>query len=89
MALVKFQGTDPGEMASVRTTEFVDDLGLKPGDAARSAFSSRVTGIRCLTPCLHGPISAGSRARLLSAVSPRPQDVVQRSSAATKKGLRR
>lgn len=32
MALVKFQVTDPGEMASVLTTESVDDLGLKPGD---------------------------------------------------------
>lgn len=32
MALVKFKVTDPGEMASVLTTESVDDLALKPGD---------------------------------------------------------
>lgn len=32
MALVKFQVTEPGEMASVLTTESVEELGLKPGD---------------------------------------------------------
>ena len=32
MSLVKFQVTDPGEMASVLTTESVEELGLKPGD---------------------------------------------------------
>ena len=32
MALVKFQVTDPGEMASVLTTESVEELDLKPGD---------------------------------------------------------
>ncbi|MBU1231169.1 MAG: TOBE domain-containing protein [Proteobacteria bacterium] len=32
MALVKFHVTEPGEMASVLTTESVEELGLKPGD---------------------------------------------------------
>ena len=32
MALVKFQVTEPGGMASVLTTESVEELGLKPGD---------------------------------------------------------
>ncbi|MDO9632538.1 MAG: TOBE domain-containing protein [Humidesulfovibrio sp.] len=32
MSLVKFQVTEPGEMASVLTTESVEELGLKPGD---------------------------------------------------------
>lgn len=32
MTLVKFQVTDPGEMASVLTSESVEDMGLKPGD---------------------------------------------------------
>jgi molybdate transport system regulatory protein len=32
MSLVKFDVTNPVEMASVLTTESVNDLGLKPGD---------------------------------------------------------
>ena len=32
MALMKFQVTEPGQMASVLTTESVEELGLKPGD---------------------------------------------------------
>ena len=40
-------------------------------------------------PCALTPISAESRARLLSAIPPRPQNVMQRCGAATKKGLRR
>lgn len=32
MSLVKFNVTQPGEMASVLTTESVEELGLKPGD---------------------------------------------------------
>ncbi len=32
MSLVKFKVTEPGEMASVLTTESVEELGLKPGD---------------------------------------------------------
>ncbi len=32
MSLVKFKVTQPGEMASVLTTESVEDLDLKPGD---------------------------------------------------------
>ena len=32
MTLVKFLVTEPGEMASVLTTESVEELGLKPGD---------------------------------------------------------
>lgn len=32
MSLVKFQVTTPTEMASVLTTESVEELGLKPGD---------------------------------------------------------
>lgn len=32
MSLVKFEVTQPGEMASVLTTESVKDLDLKPGD---------------------------------------------------------
>lgn len=32
MTLVKFQVTDPGEMASVLTSESVQDMDLKPGD---------------------------------------------------------
>lgn len=33
MSLVKFSVTEPHEMASVLTTESVNDLGLQPGDA--------------------------------------------------------
>ena len=32
MSLVKFNVTTPAEMASVLTTESVNDLNLKPGD---------------------------------------------------------
>ncbi len=32
MSLVKFDVTTPAAMASVLTTESVEDLGLKPGD---------------------------------------------------------
>lgn len=32
MALVKFQTLGPADMASVLTTESVEELGLKPGD---------------------------------------------------------
>ena len=32
MSLVKFQVTDPGEMASVLTTESLEEMGLKEGD---------------------------------------------------------
>jgi molybdate transport system regulatory protein len=32
MALVKFTVSEPGAMASVLTTESVEELGLKPGD---------------------------------------------------------
>ena len=32
MSLIKFEVTAPSEMASVITTESVDDLGLKVGD---------------------------------------------------------
>jgi molybdate transport system regulatory protein len=32
MSLVKFEVTGPSEMASVLTTESLDDLQLKPGD---------------------------------------------------------
>jgi molybdate transport system regulatory protein len=32
MSLVKFTVNDPCEMASVLTTESVEELGLKPGD---------------------------------------------------------
>jgi molybdate transport system regulatory protein len=32
MSLVKFEIVAPGEMASVLTTESLDDLGVKPGD---------------------------------------------------------
>lgn len=32
MSLVKFDVTSPAEMASVLTTESVEDLNLKPGD---------------------------------------------------------
>ena len=35
MSLVKFDVTVPCEMASVVTTESVQDLGLKPGDTVR------------------------------------------------------
>jgi len=35
MSLVKFDVTTPVEMASVLTTESVDDLGLKTGDEVR------------------------------------------------------
>ncbi len=33
MSLVKFSAIEPHEMASVLTTESVNDLGLQPGDA--------------------------------------------------------
>ena len=32
MSLVKFQVTEPGEMASVLTTESLEEMGLKDGD---------------------------------------------------------
>jgi len=32
MSLVKFEITAPAEMASVLTTESLDELGVKPGD---------------------------------------------------------
>jgi molybdate transport system regulatory protein len=35
MALVKFQVTKPGEMASVLTTESVEQMGLKVGDTVK------------------------------------------------------
>lgn len=35
MSLVKYDVTVPVEMASVLTTESVDDLGLKPGDSVK------------------------------------------------------
>lgn len=35
MSLVKFDVTEPCEMASVLTTESVEHLGLKPGDKVK------------------------------------------------------
>jgi len=35
MSLVKYDVTQPAEMASVLTTESVEDLGLKPGDTVQ------------------------------------------------------
>jgi len=35
MSLVKFDVTAPTEMASVLTTESVEDLGLRPGDTVQ------------------------------------------------------
>jgi len=35
MSLVKYDVTQPAEMASVLTTESLEDLGLKPGDTVQ------------------------------------------------------
>ena len=35
MSLVKYDVTQPAEMASVLTTESAEDLGLKPGDTVQ------------------------------------------------------